>query len=76
MKTFGIHIVGWRVFHNQYIKPWVLKTLQIMITMMRKVTMKVINRCWGKLLSLRGDVKIHWQSLQTFPEVCWQQSGT
>ena len=23
---------------------------------------------------LRGDVKIHWQSLQTFAKVCWQLS--
>ena len=26
--------------------------------------------------SVRGDVKIHWQSLQTFAKVCWQLSIT
>ena len=27
-------------------------------------------------IMIRGDVKIHWQSLQTFAKVCWQQGGT
>ena len=27
------------------------------------------------LCELRGDVKIHWQSLQTFAKACWQNSS-
>ena len=26
-------------------------------------------------IGVRGDVKIHWQSLQTFAKACWQHSS-